>query len=88
MIEVLLGDLGGEIAEAVLQRWFFEEGDAVNEGDDLVELSSENGTFIIQTPAAGVVTEVYYDEGETVQKGEVLCVVDNEDDAPTRAADE
>ncbi len=85
MVEVVLGDLGKDIVEATLQRWFFEEGDSVNEGDDLVELSGENGTFIIQAPATGVVSEVYYDEGEIVQKGEVLCVVDNDETSPPNA---
>jgi len=86
MKEVLLGELGGEVGEATIQRWFIEEGDPVNEGDDLVEFTSENGAFIIQAPASGVLTEVYYDEGETVQKGEVLCMIDDEEDDVDEAA--
>ncbi len=86
MKEVLLGELGGDVGEATIQRWFIEEGDPVNEGDDLVEFTSENGAFIIQAPASGVLTEVYYDEGETVQKGEVLCMIDDEEDDVDEAA--
>ena len=88
MFEVLAKGLGKNVDEATVKTWFFEEGDSVNEGDDLVELSSENGVFIIQAPSTGLVAEVYYDEGEIVQKGEVLCVVDNEEKASSEAAEE
>ncbi len=82
MKEVFLGELGGDVAEATIQRWFFEEGDTVTEGEELVELSSENGTFCIQAPATGLLSEVYFDEGETVPKGEVLCMVDDDAVSP------
>ena len=79
MIEVILKGLAAKIEEATLQTWFFEEGDAVNEGDDLVELTSETGVVTIQARATGILAEVYYDEGEVVTKGEVLCTIDEEE---------
>ena len=80
MVEVKLESLGHEMAEGTIQNWFFEEGDAVNEGDDLVELTTEGGVVTIQVPVAGILAEVYYDEGEVVAKGEVLCTIDEEED--------
>ena len=80
MVEVVLEGLSAKVEEATLQTWFFEEGDAVSEGDDLVELSSEEGSVTIQAPASGILAEVYYDEGELVAKGEILCTVDDEED--------
>ena len=80
MKEVFLAALGGNAEEATVQRWFFEEGDTVSEGEDLVELTSENGTFCVQATAAGTLAEVYFDEGEAVQMGEVLCVIDDDAD--------
>ncbi len=88
MKEVLLGELGGGVEEATIQRWFFEEGDTVSEGEDLVELTSENGLFTVQANAAGTLAEVYYDEGEAVQKGEVLCMIDDDEDADKDGEDE
>lgn len=79
MKEVILEGLGQNVDEGTLQTWFFEEGDAVNEGDDLVELATEAGVMTIQAPAAGILAEVYYDEGEVVAKGEVLCTIDNDE---------
>lgn len=79
MIEVLLEGLGPNVEEATVQNWFFEEGDAISEGDDLVELVTEEGTLTIQATGSGVLAEVYYDEGEIVSKGEVLCTIDDEE---------
>ncbi len=78
MKEVTLEGLAPNVEEGTLQTWFFEEGDAVNEGDDLVELTTEEGAVTISAPISGVLAEVYYDEGEVVSKGEVLCTIEGE----------
>ena len=79
MVEVVLEGVPSHIEEGTIQTWFFEEGDAVNEGDDLVEITTEEGTFTIQAATTGILAEVYYDEGEVVAKGEVLCTIDDEE---------
>ena len=80
MKEVALDGLSKNTEEATVQTWFFEEGDAINEGDDLVELSSEDGTVTVTAPISGILAEVYYDEGEIVAKGEILCIIDDDSD--------
>ena len=79
MVDVILEGLPSHIEEVTLHNWFFEEGDSVGEGDELVEVTTEEGTVTIQSPVAGVLAEVYYDEGEAVAKGEVLCTIDDEE---------
>lgn len=88
MKEVTLEGLGKNVDEGTLQTWFFEEGDSVNEGDDLVELTTEEGTVTISAPASGILAEVYYDEGEVVSKGEVLCTIDGDGDEDEEDADD
>ncbi len=80
MVEVALENLPKGILEAAVQAWYFEEGDAVAKGDEIAELSTEEGVLTVSAPASGVLAEVYYDEGETVEKGEVLCVIETEED--------
>ena len=79
MKEVVLEGLSKNVEEATIQTWFVEEGDPVNEGDSLVELSTEEGALTVTAPISGVLAEVYYDEGESVSKGEILCTVDDEE---------
>ena len=88
MVEVALAGLPPHAEEATIQSWFFEEGDPVSEGDDLVELAVEEGTVTLQAAASGILAEVYYDEGEVVTKGEVLCTIDNEESAPEEDEEE
>ena len=79
MFEVLAKGLGKNVDEATVKTWFFEEGDDVAEGDDLVELATEDAVVTISAPTAGVLAEVCIDEDETVQRDEVLCIIDDEE---------
>jgi 2-oxoglutarate dehydrogenase E2 component (dihydrolipoamide succinyltransferase) len=81
MIEVTLQTLAGSIEEGTIQTWFHEEGDVVTEGEDLVEIATSEGAVTLQVPRSGVLAEVYYDEGEVVRKEEVLCTIDDEENA-------
>lgn len=79
MYEVLAKGLGKNVDEATVKNWFFEEGDAVTEGDDLVELATEESVVMITVPVTGVLAEVCIDEDDTVQRDEVLCIIDDEE---------
>ena len=79
MYEVLAKGLGKNVDEATVKTWFFEEGDAVTEGDDLVELATEESVVMIPVPVTGVLAEVCMDEDDTVQRDEVLCIIDDEE---------
>ncbi len=78
MVEIKLAHLPEGIAEATIQAWYVEEGDAVVKGDEIVELSTEEGIFTLTASASGILSEVYYDEGESVNLGEVLCLIEEE----------
>jgi pyruvate/2-oxoglutarate dehydrogenase complex dihydrolipoamide acyltransferase (E2) component len=79
MFEVLAKGFGKNVDEAVVKTWFVEEGDAVTEGDDLAELATEEAVVMISAPVSGVLAEVCIDEDDTVQRDEVLCVIDDEE---------
>ncbi len=79
MYEVLAKGLGKNVDEATVKTWFFEEGDTVSEGDDLVELATEDAVVMISAPVSGTLAEVCIDEDDTVQRDEVLCVIDDEE---------
>lgn len=79
MVEVVLESLRGGATQAAIQSWYFEEGDAVTKGDEIAELALGDSTVTVTTPASGILAEVYYDEGETVELGEVLCLIEDEE---------
>jgi len=77
MFEVLAKGLGKNVDEATVKTWFVEEGDSVMEGDDLAELATEDSVVTVSAPVAGILAEVCFDEDETVQRDEVLCIIDD-----------
>lgn len=79
MAKVVLPELGERAREAAISYWHFEEGDRVEEGEDLVEIATDKSTFKVPAPCSGVLTEVYYEEGDIVEAGEVLANIEEEE---------
>jgi pyruvate dehydrogenase E2 component (dihydrolipoamide acetyltransferase) len=80
MVNAVLPELGEGIQEATVSYWHFEEGDTVEEGEDLVELATEKATFNIPAPASGVISQIFFEEGEVVKVGEVLATIEEKED--------
>ncbi len=88
MVEVTLENLPKGATQATVQAWYFEEGDAITKGDEIAELALEESTVMVTAPETGILAEVYYDEGELVETGEVLCLIETEDSSDDDDDDE
>ena len=58
MKQVILPELGEGIEGATVTFWYFKEGDAVKEKDDLVELATDKATFNLPSPCAGTLNQI------------------------------
>lgn len=79
---VILPDLGTGPAEPiVISHWFARRGEAVWEGDRLVEVLVGPATFNVPAPVSGRLVEVRGEEDDRVGCGAVLGLVsvDEED---------
>lgn len=75
--EVTLPSLGEEGVESVtVSQWLASPGDAVAEGDDLIEITTDKAAFTLPSPASGTLTEHVVSEGDEVAVGDVLCIVE------------
>ncbi len=74
-MEVKLADLGKNIEKAVLTFWFVKEGDIVEKGADLVEISTDKAVFTVPAPEKGKVVEINIEEGTDILPSDVLCVI-------------
>ena len=79
MAKVILPDTGEGGREVTISYWHFEEGDRVEEGEDLVEVATDKSTLNVPAPCSGVLTEVYFEEGDVVEVGEVLANIEEEE---------
>ncbi len=75
MVNIILPELGEGIAKAEVVRWHFTRGQSVTPDDDVLELVTDKAVFNVPAPAAGVITEIYYHEGQQAPVGAVLAVL-------------
>jgi 2-oxoglutarate dehydrogenase E2 component (dihydrolipoamide succinyltransferase) len=73
---VVVPQLGESVVEARVARWLKQPGDQVSAGEPLVELETEKIDLEVGAEQAGVLREITRQEGEDVQVGEVLGVIE------------
>ncbi len=70
--EIVVPTLGESVTEATVGKWFKKPGDAVKADEALAELETDKVTLEVNSPVAGVVSEIVVKEGETVAVGAIL----------------
>ncbi len=81
--EVKLPGLGESIFEGTIVRWLKQPGDIVARDDDLVLVSTDKIETEVPSPATGTLLELRAAEGDVVEVGTVIAIlesVDAEDD--------
>lgn len=76
------------MSEGTIAKWFVAEGDAVVEGQELVEVEAAKVTNTVTAPAAGVIGPLLVPEDETVEVNTVLVEILAEAEASGAAAGE
>jgi len=92
LADVTLPSLGESVTEGIITQWFKKVGDAVARDEPLFEVSTDKVDSEMPSPAAGVLTQILAEEGDTVQTGARVAVIDESgvavasSDAPTAEA--
>ena len=72
---VVMPQMGESIAEGTIVRWIKKVGDSVDRDEPLFEISTDKVDAEIPAPAAGVLTEIKVQEGETVAVNAVVATI-------------
>jgi pyruvate dehydrogenase E2 component (dihydrolipoamide acetyltransferase) len=75
-LEFKLPDIGEGVTEGEIVNWLVQEGDAVAENQEMVEVMTDKATVTIGAPQAGKVSERRFKVGDTVPVGQVLVVLE------------
>ncbi|MFM8663029.1 MAG: biotin/lipoyl-containing protein [Acidimicrobiaceae bacterium] len=75
MADITLPQLGETVTEGTITRWFKKVGDTVAADEPLFEVSTDKVDTEVPSPVAGTVTEIRFNEGDTVPVGTVIAVV-------------
>src|SRR6185312_5878951 len=81
MTNVVMPQMGESIAEGTIVRWIKKVGDAIDRDEPLFEISTDKVDAEIPSPAAGVLTEIKVQEGETVAVNSIVATIGNAGDA-------
>ena len=77
-IEVPMPQMGESITEGTVSKWLKQVGDTVERDEPILEISTDKVDAEIPAPSAGILVEVGVEEGETVEVGTVLALIDPE----------
>ena len=87
MTEVRVPTLGESVTEATVATWFKKPGDTVAQDEMLCELETDKVTVEVPAPAAGTLSEIVANEGDTVGVDALLAQISaGGEAAPTKAA--
>jgi pyruvate/2-oxoglutarate dehydrogenase complex dihydrolipoamide acyltransferase (E2) component len=64
--------LGLTMASGTIARWMKRPGDAVREGEPLVEVSTDKITYEVESPASGTVGRALGNDGDEFACGDVI----------------
>ena len=73
---VTMPQLGETVVEGTIVKWLKSEGDTVERDEPLFEISTDKVDTEVPSPLAGTIKEIKVQEGETVEVGAELAVID------------
>ncbi|KGB81221.1 2-oxoglutarate dehydrogenase, partial [Rhodovulum sp. NI22] len=74
-IDVMVPTLGESVTEATVSTWFKQVGDTVAQDEMLCELETDKVSVEVPAPAAGTLTSILAQEGDTVEAAGKLAVL-------------
>ncbi|MEU5434127.1 dihydrolipoamide acetyltransferase family protein [Streptomyces sp. NPDC020719] len=74
--EFKMPDVGEGLTEAEILKWYVQPGDTVTDGQVVCEVETAKAAVELPIPYDGVVHELRFPEGTTVDVGEVIISVD------------
>ena len=85
-IEVVMPQMGESIAEGTVSKWLKKVGDRVERDEPLLEISTDKVDAEIPSPAAGTLSEIVVQEGQTVAVNAVVARLSAEGEAAAPSA--
>ncbi|MDD3905140.1 MAG: lipoyl domain-containing protein [Candidatus Omnitrophica bacterium] len=73
MTDVNLPSIAEGVDKASVSYWHRSVGDAIKEGEDLVELVTDKASFNLPSPVSGTINEILVNEGDEVKVGQLLA---------------
>ena len=73
---VVMPQLGESVHEGTISRWLVKPGDKVVEFEPMLEVDTDKVSAEVPSPVSGILREILANEGQTVQAGAEIAVVE------------
>ena len=73
--KILVPVLGESITEASIARWIKNKGESVSADEPIVELETDKVNLEVPSPVNGVISEINFKDGDTVEVGAILGTI-------------
>ena len=87
-VQLLMPEMGESVTEGTVLEWHFSEGDSVEEGQTMVEVSTDKVDAEVPAPASGTVSKIVVQVDEEVEVGKPLAEIDPNGGPPEAQAAE
>lgn len=81
LAELIMPKMGESIMEATILKWLKQPGDTVELDEPVLEIATDKVDSEVPSPFAGVLKEIRFAEGDTVEIGKVIAVIASEAEA-------
>lgn len=75
---LLLPRMGESVSEATVVKWIKQVGDSIEIDESVIEIATDKVDSDVPSPVAGKLLEQLFQEGEVVQVGDVIAVLEIE----------
>jgi len=85
-VEMKMPKMGESVAEATIIKWLKKEGDKVEADESVLEIATDKVDSEVPSSVAGTISKILFNEGDVVQVGSVIAMIETGASAPSVAA--
>jgi 2-oxoglutarate dehydrogenase E2 component (dihydrolipoamide succinyltransferase) len=77
-VELKMPKMGESVHEATIIKWLKKEGDKIEADETVLEIATDKVDSEVPSTAAGTLSKVLFKDGDVVQVGTVIAIIDSE----------
>lgn len=86
IVEILMPKMGESVMEGTILSWLKNIGDVIEEEESLLEVATDKIDTDIPSPYTGTLTEILAQEGDVIQVGNVIALIETEQEIETSSS--
>jgi len=80
-VEVVMPQMGESVMEGTVIEWTKQVGDTVEVDETLLEVATDKVDTEVPSPEAGVLVEILAEEGDVIEVGKAIAIIETDADA-------